>query len=219
VTRPTGLEEKSMVATDKSLFELTAADLMTRNVVTLREWQPLREAAEELFRAGVHGAPVVDVGGRCVGVLSVSDLARWEARRTGPAPTRPMTCGFQESYRAIQGEERTLCTLPEGKCPLQSPKTLRDGRQVQVCRDPHCVCLEWQMVEIETLPAEDVRHYMTHEPVTAEPEAPIRSLARQMIDAAVQRVIIIDSAGGPVGIVSATDLVAALAGSGETADD
>ena len=67
------------------------------------------------------------------------------------------------------------------------------------------------MVEMETLPAEDVRHYMSQEPVTADPETPVRLLARRMIEAAVQRVVVTDSAGGPVGIVSATDLVAAVA--------
>jgi CBS domain-containing membrane protein len=52
---------------------------------------------------------------------------------------------------------------------------------------------------------------MSQEPVTADPETPVRLLARRMIEAAVQRVVVTDSAGGPVGIVSATDLVAAVA--------
>jgi CBS domain-containing protein len=67
------------------------------------------------------------------------------------------------------------------------------------------------MVEMDALPADDVRHYMTEEPVTVDPEAPIRRVARRMLEAAVQRVIVVDSAGGPVGVVSATDLVAAVA--------
>jgi CBS domain-containing protein len=77
--------------------------------------------------------------------------------------------------------------------------------------------LEWQLVEMDALPAEDIRHYMTHEPVTADPDGPIRTLARKMIAASVHRVVVIDSAGGPVGIVSSTDLVAALAGADESA--
>lgn len=82
-----------MIPTAKSLIELTAADLMSAVMFTLREWTSLRDAAEELFRSGIHGAPVVDAGGRCVGVLSASDLARWAARKDGPPPTRPRTCG------------------------------------------------------------------------------------------------------------------------------
>jgi CBS domain-containing protein len=201
-----------MNATAKSLFDLTAAELMSEVVLVLREWMPLREAAEELARGGVHGAPVVDAGGRCVGVLSVSDLARWAVHTDSPPPARPRTCSHQEPYRAVGGEETTLCTLPAGTCSLQTTKHLAGGRAVQACREPSSVCLEWQMVEMEMLPAEDVRHYMTTEPVTVEPGTLIREMARRMLDAGVRRVIVTDSAGGPVGVVSVTDLVAAVAG-------
>ena len=81
-----------MIATRKHLLELTAADLGTKLVVTLPEAMALREAAQELLRAGVHGAPVVDADGRCTGVLSVTDLARWAVRRTGGTAGRPRTC-------------------------------------------------------------------------------------------------------------------------------
>ena len=199
----------------KPLFNRTANDLMSEVVVLLREWMSLRQAAEELLRAGVHGAPVVDAAGRCVGVLSVSDLARWAAQKDSPPSTRPRTCSHQEPYRAAGGEEATLCTLPAGACAIQTPMQLPDGHTVQVCREPNTVCLEWQMVELETLPAEDVRHYMTHEPVTADPDTPIREIARRMLAAGVRRVIVTDSAGGPVGIVSATDVVAAVAEAGD----
>jgi CBS domain-containing protein len=200
-----------MVATGKSLYALTAADLMTRVGVALRQWQSLREAAEELFRAGVHGAPVVDASGKCVGVLSVTDLARWAARRVGAAAGRPRACPNQKTYRRPGGEEVTLCALPAGRCPLQAPTEVADGHVAQECRDPHGVCLEWQMVELDALPADDVRHYMTEEPVTVDPGSPIRLVARRMLEEAVQRVIVVDSAGDPVGVVSATDLVAAVA--------
>lgn len=201
-----------MNTTAKSLFELTASDLMSAASIFLYESQPLRKAADELLRAGVHGAPVVDASGRCVGVLSVSDLARWAARKEGPAPTRPRTCSHQEVHRSIHGEETTLCTLPAGTCSIQASKQLPDGSAVEVCREPHCVCLEWQMVEMESLPTEDVRHYMTSEPVAVDPDTPIRTIARRMLDTGVARVIVADSNGAPIGVVSASDLVAAVAG-------
>ena len=68
-----------------------------------------------------------------------------------------------------------------------------------------------QMVNTETLPLEDVRHYMTGEPVTAHSTASITELARLMVNSVVQRVIIVDDEHRPTGIVSNTDLVAALA--------
>jgi predicted transcriptional regulator len=40
---------------------------------------------------------------------------------------------------------------------------------------------------------------------------PIGDLARMMIDAHIHRLIVVDDAGRPAGVVSSTDLLAALA--------
>jgi len=200
-----------MIATQKSFLELNAADLQSRELVTLPLGMPLREAAKKLLQAGIHGAPVVDGSGRCVGVLSVSDLTRWAVRMSGSMVGHPRTCGFQETHRGLGGKESILCTLPEGKCPLQSEKQLPDGQIVLECREPHSVLMEWQVVDMETLPTEDVQHYMTAEPVMVDATVSITALARLMINSVVQRVIVVDSERRPTGIVSATDLVAALA--------
>src|SRR5262245_10817574 len=61
----------------ESLRALTAGKLMSREVVTIAAALPIRDAAHRLAIARVSGAPVVDESGRCVGVLSVSDIARW----------------------------------------------------------------------------------------------------------------------------------------------
>src|SRR5262245_14008250 len=130
-----------MLTTETTLFELTAGDLMSRQLVTLTQGMPLRDAARRLAEAHIHGAPVVDVLGRCVGVLSVSDLARWGARQANPPAPIPRSCSFQEPRREVDGRETTLCTLSAGKCHFQEPRTLPDGRTVSVCTQPHCVCL------------------------------------------------------------------------------
>jgi CBS domain-containing protein len=200
-----------MLATEKSLFDLTATDLMTRPVFVLRAGMPLRDAAGLLQKAGIHGAPVVDAAGRCIGVLSVSDLARWGLQQADPPAERPRTCSFQAPFRETHGRERVLCTLPDGKCHFQTPKHLANGQRVVECSQPHCVCLDWQMIEVESLPAEDVKHYMTGDPVTANMATPIAALARMIIDAAVHRVIIVDNDRRPVGVVSSSDLIAAMA--------
>jgi CBS domain-containing membrane protein len=59
-----------------SFLDLTAADLMSHEVVTLYKDMALPDAARRLAAAGISGAPVVGADGRCVGVLSKSDLAR-----------------------------------------------------------------------------------------------------------------------------------------------
>ena len=52
---------------------------------------------------------------------------------------------------------------------------------------------------------------MTADPVTALPTTQVRELARMMIDAHIHRIIIVDEEKRPVGVVSTTDVLAALA--------
>jgi CBS domain-containing protein len=57
------------------LLSFRVSDVMTRNVITLRADSSLAEAAKVLGDNDITGAPVVDGAGRCVGVLSMTDLA------------------------------------------------------------------------------------------------------------------------------------------------
>jgi CBS-domain-containing membrane protein len=74
-----------------------------------------------------------------------------------------------------------------------------------------CVSCEWQMVEVEDLPADEVSDSMTPDPVTVQPSTSITELARMMLDAHIHRVVVVDHGGRPVGIVSSTDVLAAAA--------
>jgi CBS domain-containing protein len=69
----------------------------------------------------------------------------------------------------------------------------------------------WQMVEMEQVPTEEVSAYMTKDPVTASPTATVVELAKIMMEAHIHRVIVVDAKMRPVGIVSSTDVVAAVA--------
>ncbi len=194
----------------------TAADLMTREVTTLDAGMPLWDAARVLARAGVHGAPVADGDGRLVGVLSVSDLARWVGRQ--PTSSRPLTCAFQEMTREPGGRETVHCLLHEDSCPLQRVMEGMDGRFALVCAEPHCVPTDWQVVATEALPPGDVRHHMTTDVVMVPTTAPLAEIARVMLNQGVRRLVVVDDAGRPAGIVSVTDVLKVLAG-GATASD
>jgi CBS-domain-containing membrane protein len=154
-----------MLTTHKPFLSLTAADLMTPDVITIPEHLSLRAAARMLERSQITGAPVVNEAGACVGVLSASDFVRWAHR---------------------------------GKVPMPAPTA-------------GCVCSDWQMVEPEDLPADEACGCMTADPVTAGPETPITDLARHMLDAHIHRVVIVDAQSRPIGIVSSTDILAAVA--------
>jgi len=53
---------------------LTACDVMTHDVIVVREADTIESAVETLKAKRITGAPVVDEAGRFVGILSVSDL-------------------------------------------------------------------------------------------------------------------------------------------------
>jgi CBS domain-containing protein len=204
-----------MKTASKPLLALTAADLMNPNVVRLPEEMDLGDAARLLLRNQVAGAPVVDADGRCVGVFSAIDFLRLATTRPDASrplfPRRPLTCSFQVKRRNVDGTEVICCTLPPGVCPIQVRQEGPDGEKLMVCSQPHCVLADWQVVKLEELPREAVCRFMTPNPVTANATTSIRILARMMIDAHIHRTIVVDKERRPLGIVSSTDVMAALA--------
>jgi CBS domain-containing protein len=53
---------------------LTVGDVMTRPVVTVRSWTPLKEVAQLLIERRISGVPVVDDDGALLGVVSEGDF-------------------------------------------------------------------------------------------------------------------------------------------------
>jgi CBS-domain-containing membrane protein len=155
-----------MTVSTKSLFDATAADLMSRALVTLPPELPLREAALLLAQHQISGAPVVNAAGRCVGMLSATDFMHW-AEQGGCAAT-------------------PRCTMP-------------------------CEGSDWQVIDLDMLPTETVSAYMTADLVTVAPTTGIRELARRMLDAHLHRLAVVDEEHWLIGLVSSTDLLAAVA--------
>lgn len=160
-----------MTTTCKPIVELTAADVMSIEVIAVPKHFSLRAAARLLSGSHISGAPVVDHTGRCVGVLSTTDFVEWAGR----------------------GERK--------------PREHGDSYP-RVC--------EWEIITTKAPPEEQVLDWMTPDPVTAPPTASLSELARSMIDAHVHRVIIAEEDGRPIGIVSSTDIVAAVAYAAKT---
>jgi CBS-domain-containing membrane protein len=155
-----------MVETTKRLLELTAADLMSRDVIAISQQTSLRSAAHQLALARVSGAPVVDENGRCVGVLSATDLVRW-------------------LDRGVDAARRTF--------------TVRSDFSA-----------DWEVVDLEALPVDDIGRYMSTHLITATPDTGIGELAQAMLSAHIHRIIILAEQGQPIGIVSSSDVLAAV---------
>jgi CBS-domain-containing membrane protein len=78
------------------------------------------------------------------------------------------------------------------------------------CSEPEIYSAS-QVVEPDELPADEVSGYMTADPVTSGPTASISDLAGKMTDAHIHRIVVVDEGGHPIGIVSSTDILAAVA--------
>ncbi len=63
------------------MHALTARDLMTTEVLTVRDTSPLPDLAAFLIEHQITGAPVEDADGMVVGVVSVVDIAKAEAAK------------------------------------------------------------------------------------------------------------------------------------------
>ena len=74
-----------------------------------------------------------------------------------------------------------------------------------------CAHTAWQVIDIEELPVDEVRRFMTADPVTVTPATLVADLAQMMVDAHIHRVVVVDAENRPVGIVSSTDILAAVA--------
>jgi CBS domain-containing membrane protein len=79
------------------------------------------------------------------------------------------------------------------------------------CSNPGCFHSAWQMGDAEALPTDEVGSFMTGDPVTVPPGTSIADLARKMTDAHIHRIIVVDTQHRPIGVVSSTDILAAVA--------
>ncbi|NEE05416.1 CBS domain-containing protein [Streptomyces sp. SID7499] len=74
---------------------------MTKDVVQARRTTPFKEVVRLLDHHRISGLPVVDADDKVLGVLSGSDLLRWEAYRGGRVPSPAVTAGDVMSSPAI----------------------------------------------------------------------------------------------------------------------
>jgi CBS-domain-containing membrane protein len=77
--------------------------------------------------------------------------------------------------------------------------------------NPGCFHSAWQIGNVDALPTDAVVNYMTADPVTVFASTSIAELAREMTDAHIHRVIVVDAKYRPIGVVSSIDILAAVA--------
>jgi CBS domain-containing protein len=165
----------AMHVAGKPFLALTAADLMTSPVMTIPQETSLREAAHLLAGRHISGAPIVDRGGRCLGVLSSSDFVTWT----------------EEGGQATEQAGKVTCFLaPWG-----------------------------ELINIDDAPENEIRCYMKAPVIAVAPGTSIGELAQKMVDAHIHRVLVVVEQDRPRGIVTSTDILAAVAQAAQGASE
>jgi CBS domain-containing protein len=75
----------------------------------------------------------------------------------------------------------------------------------------HFIAPWGEMIDVDDFPSNEIRHYMTAQPVTVLPTTSVGELAQKMVDAHIHRVLVVVDQNRPQGIVTSTDILAAVA--------
>jgi CBS domain-containing protein len=114
-----GVREEARVAS----AQMTAADIMTREVLTTRPNVPVRELAKRLSFHRISGMPVVDDQGVVLGIVSEADVISKRGATVADIMTTPVI-GVEESTPAVE----VAALLTEER--IKRVPVLRDGRLI-----------------------------------------------------------------------------------------
>jgi CBS domain-containing protein len=120
---------------------VTAAEIMTREVLTTRPEVPVKELAKRLSYHRISGMPVVDADGVVLGVVSEADLISKRGATVADIMTAPVI-SVTEEMPAV--EVAALLTQER----IKRVPVLRDGRLVGLIGRSNVV--SWAAGQVET---------------------------------------------------------------------
>jgi len=113
---------KKAVGVGQSVGHKTlVSDYMAKNVVALKATSSLNEAAEQLVKKKIRGAPVVDETGKLVGVLSQFDFLYKAAGRKSPGQSYGAR---SERYAPNQARRDKIGAQTVGDAMSKNPLTV-----------------------------------------------------------------------------------------------
>ena len=107
---------------------MTVGDVMTRSVITVRSWTPLKEVAQLLIDRRISGVPVVDDDGTLLGVVSEGDFLLKE-QGVQAVHHRPLARIFGES-RGARSRLAKIGALTAGEAMTAPALTIAPGRHI-----------------------------------------------------------------------------------------
>lgn len=178
---------------------LKIRDVMTTDVLTLSPATTVREAAELLVAHHVGGAPVV-AGQRVVGVLSLTDIADFEAN----VPAVPSERTDEVEWGDLTETPRDYESEAEPAGTFFTELWTDVGAEVDARFDAA------RMSERDVLGEHTVDEVMSRTVHSMSPDAQVDAAAYQMQELGIHRVLVMDK-GKLLGIVTTMDVAKAVA--------
>ena len=157
-----------------------AGEIMTKTVECLRPSDRLSDAVSLFLRDQISGAPVVDDSGVCVGVLSTTDIVHYDEKHSRATKTPGVHHARHSSFDTWEPGNRWWCEFGRISEEIQS--------QLDAC----------------------VADFMTRDLVSVTEETSLGVLVRQMFDAHVHRILVLDGARRLMGVITTMDVLGAL---------
>ncbi len=104
MSSPGVMEERGL----RPMSQIPVREIMSRDVIAVRDDMTLQEVATFLTENQISGAPVEDAERRLVGVVSLSDVARATSEQSRMETERPLSQRLPTSDYYIRGWERRL---------------------------------------------------------------------------------------------------------------
>ena len=142
---------------------------------------------------------------------------------TAPVMTIPHDTPLGEAARLLRGSHISGAPVVDAEGRYVGMLSSTDfvtwagegGEASQEGTQATCFISPWgEMIDIEDSPENEVRQYMTSRPITVAPATPIAELAQKMVEAHIHRVLVVVEHERPCGVVTSTDILAALAAAG-----
>lgn len=181
---------------------LTVADIMRETVRTIAPECTVAELIRVLTTERISGVPVADGDGRLLGVVSVTDVIRLLSDHQEEPCGDPLLVATDDPGRAGTLE-------PDPQDVLES-YLLDAGDRLPDLRRPGN--------ETSLLAETAVEEIMTPATFTISPDASITELADFLTRGGIHRTLVVDK-GSLMGIVTAVDIVRAVAGAGESTEE
>lgn len=191
-------------------MDKTVRDLMHRGLITCARDTSLGEVARLLGQHHVHALLVTEGAGRPVGILTDFDLLAGEwlsSNSESLAAMRKMTAGeLMTSPLDLVKADLSACEAAGlmRRLGVSHLVVEEGGQPVGVLSASNLVA---SMVQERRMERRSVADVMSRSMLICRQEAPLHAVARGMTDAHYRSVIVVDSQGRPLGVVSGLDLL------------